>query len=293
MGVAHCGGGANRLQDQDDERVLSHNDGHLTSFDARVILTTMGAKAERKRRAQAMVGSTVATRWRLDGVLGVGGMATVHSASDAAGTRVAIKMLHPELSREPEIRERFLREAYVANRVAHPDAVAVIAHEEGEDGTLMLVMPLLEGETVHALWRRRGRVLKLAEVCRIGDHVLNVLTAAHAADIVHRDIKPENMFLTLSGAVKVLDFGIARARELASATVTGTVMGTPGFMPPEQARGQWSVVDARSDVWAVGATMYALLSGKLVHERRDSQRTTIGGDDHTRRADPNVGSRTR
>src|SRR5581483_9335323 len=98
---------------------------------------------------------------------------------------------------------------------------------------------------------------------------LEVLAAAHAKNVVHRDIKPENLFITRAGVLKVLDFGIARVhearRERATSTRAGVVMGTPAFMAPEQARARWDEVDGRTDLWAVGATMFKLLTGRVVH----------------------------
>ena len=119
-----------------------------------------------------------------------------------------------------------------------------------EDGAVFLVMELLEGETLEARWRRRGgRRLDAGEVLAIADQLLDVLAAAHAKGIVHRDLKPENLFLTRDGAVKVLDFGIARLRDAARAERQrrrrpAALMGTPAFMPPEQALGHWEEVDA-------------------------------------------------
>jgi serine/threonine-protein kinase len=130
-------------------------------------------------------------------------------------------------------------------------------------------MELLEGETLDARAQRLGGRLSLGEVVRLGEELLEVLVAAHAKGIVHRDIKPENIFLTMKGQLKVLDFGIARLLELAgaaSATRTGSMLGTPAFMPPEQALGYVKEIDGRSDIWAVGATMFTLLSGRTVHE---------------------------
>ncbi|HEX3853895.1 MAG TPA: serine/threonine-protein kinase [Polyangiaceae bacterium] len=108
-------------------------------------------------------------------------------------------------------------------------------------------------------------------VLAVMDQVLDTLIAAHEKGIVHRDLRPENLFLTYGGQVKVLDFGIARVRELiagASSTQTGSLMGTPTFMPPEQARGLWAEVDGTSDIWALGATMFTLLTGRHVHISR-------------------------
>jgi eukaryotic-like serine/threonine-protein kinase len=222
-------------------------------------------------RARGRVGRTLCGKWQLGALLGVGGMAAVYAATHRNGKRVAVKMLHTELSVDPNVRGRFLREGYVANRVGHPGAVSVSDDDVTEDGAVFLVMDLLEGETIEARWERKGRRLLAPEVLWIADALLDVLVAAHAHGIVHRDLKPENLFLTRDSVLKVLDFGIARLRELSTAstaTQSGSTMGTPAFMPPEQARALWDEVDGRTDLWAVGATMFALLTGRLVHDGR-------------------------
>jgi eukaryotic-like serine/threonine-protein kinase len=221
-------------------------------------------------RAALRIGKVLRDKWRIDRLVGIGGMAAVYAATHCNnGKRVAIKLLHPELSMIPEIRTRFLREGYVANKVAHPCIVSVLDDDVTDEGAVFLVMELLDGETVEALRERSGHFLPVHQVVQIADQLLDVLAAAHAVGIVHRDIKPENLFLTRDGGLKVLDFGIARLRELSSAKMTMTgagAMGTPAFMPPEQARGRSESISPRSDVWSVGATMFALASGRLVHD---------------------------
>ncbi|MFT3772695.1 MAG: protein kinase [Minicystis sp.] len=165
---------------------------------------------------------------------------------------------------------RFLREGYVANAVGHPGVVQVLDDDVTDDGLVFLVMELLDGETLDVRARRLGGRLSVAEALALTDRVLAVLEAAHAKSIVHRDLKPENVFLCRDGVVKLLDFGLARIRAGTapprSGTQHGWMMGTPGFMPPEQVRGQWDKVDARSDLWAVGAMLHVLLAGRRVHE---------------------------
>ncbi|WP_437293568.1 protein kinase domain-containing protein [Sorangium sp. So ce426] len=222
-------------------------------------------------RPEALVGQVLRGKWRLERLLGFGGMAMVYAATHRNGMRGAVKILRRELSEDEEARSRFLREGYVANRVEHPGIVRVLDDDVTDDGSVFLVMELLEGETVEARRAREpGGVLGVNEVLAIADDLLDVLAVAHERGIVHRDLKPDNLFLTRHGQLKVLDFGIARLRELSSpanaSTRAGTLMGTPQFMPPEQARGQWDRVDPRSDLWAVGSTMYQLLSGRYVHE---------------------------
>ncbi len=221
-------------------------------------------------RAYGQVGRVFRGAWRLDSVLGVGGMAAVFAATHASGGRAAIKLLHPELTLDADATARFLREGAVANDVAHPGAVAILEHGTTEEGAPYLVMELLVGETLAARADALGGRLPLAEIVRVADAVLDVLAASHQKGIVHRDLKPENVFLTESGTVKVLDFGIARVRESSAVaalrTRTGSTLGTPAFMPPEQALGTKDGVDARSDIWSLGATMFTLLTGRQVHE---------------------------
>ena len=222
-------------------------------------------------RAQTRIGRVLKEKWRLDVLLGVGGMAAVYAATHRNGSRVAIKVLHPELSTNHQVCMRFLREGYVANAIGHDGAVRIADDDVAEDGSAFLVMELLDGETLEDRRIRCGGRLDEDEVLWLADQMLDVLAAAHAKGIIHRDIKPENVFLTRTGQVKVLDFGIARLREATSkstATVSGATMGTPAFMSPEQARGLWEEVDGRSDLWAVGATMFNLLTGTLPHEGR-------------------------
>jgi serine/threonine-protein kinase len=220
-------------------------------------------------RAQARVGTSLRGKWRLDALLGVGGMAAVYAATHRNGTRAAVKVLHAELSVVTEARNRFSREGYVANAVAHEGVVRVLDDDVSEDGSLFLVTELLTGETLEQRRVRLGGRLPEGEVLAAIDQLLDVLVAAHAKDVVHRDVKPENLFLTRSGQIKVLDFGIARMRELTTASTAtrfGESMGTPAFMPPEQARGRWDEVDATSDLWACGATMFTLLTGEVVND---------------------------
>jgi serine/threonine-protein kinase len=231
-----------------------------------------GTEDHHAERARARVGSVLDDKWTLDALLGVGGMAAVYAATHRNGKRAAIKILHADAALNPSVRARFLREGYVANRVGHPGAVSILDDDAAPDGTAYLVMELLEGETLDARWLRCDRSIPQGDVLAIIDQVLEVLAAAHIKKIIHRDLKPGNLFVTKDGTVKVLDFGIARLGELSGAnTASATTsyhssMGTLGFMPPEQARGRWEQVDARTDLWAVGATMYALLVGRCVHE---------------------------
>ena len=237
------------------------------------------SRSRLRDRAPARVGQVLRGKWHLDELLAVGGMASVFAATHSNGMRGAVKLLHYELSLDEPSRERFLREGYVANKVAHDGAVRVLDDDICEDGTVYLVMELLEGMTVDALLRsRKSRTFGLGEALRVADRLLDVLAAAHDKGIVHRDIKPENLFLTSDGRLKVLDFGIARLREAsadAGTTRAGDLLGTPSFMPPEQALGNADQVDPRSDVWSVGATMFRLLTGRPVHHAESVNRVLL------------------
>jgi hypothetical protein len=175
-------------------------------------------------------------------------------------------VLHASLSRDEDAKRRFLREGYVANTVAHPSVVRVIDDDVSEQGEAFIVMDLLEGETVEARAARTGGKLPPEEVVTIVEQLLDVLAAAHEKKIVHRDIKPDNVFLTRDGHVKLIDFGIARLRQPGGITTLNNVtFGTPAYMSPEQALGKTDRIDEQSDLWAVGATTFSLLAGRLVH----------------------------
>jgi serine/threonine-protein kinase len=221
-------------------------------------------------RSRRRVGTTIGGKYKLEEVIGVGGMATVYLGVHRNGNRVAIKMLHAELALEEGLAERFVREGYVGNAIGHPGTVRVIDDDRTEDGAAFLVMELLEGETLHQRGLRQGGRLSPRELLPLAHELCDVLAAAHERGVVHRDIKPENLFVTREGALKVLDFGIARVRDgsNADATQTGRTLGTPAFMPPEQALGRTDEIDGRTDVWAVGATLFTLISGEYVHEAR-------------------------
>jgi serine/threonine protein kinase len=248
---------------------------------------TMGTITERDTvtedpqatRARVRLGTVLQEKWKLESLLGVGGMAAVYGATHRNGKRVAVKMLHAEFSHDEDVRSRFLQEGYAANTIQHDGAVSVLDDDLAPDGSAFIVMEMLEGETVEQRWERSGQRLPVADVLWIADQLLDVLIAAHAKSVVHRDIKPENLFVTKSGALKVLDFGIAKVFEQRKArqstTRAGMVMGTPAFMAPEQALAHWDEVDARTDLWAVGATMFMLLSGRHVHEAETSQEQLI------------------
>jgi serine/threonine-protein kinase len=193
---------------------------------------------------------------------------TVYAATHMNnGSRAAIKVLHPEFSRDADTRSRFLQEGYAANQVNHPGVVRILDDDTSEDGHAYLVMELLEGELLETRRVRKGGRLPLNDVYEVGEQLLDVLAAAHEKEIVHRDIKPDNLFITQEGRLKVLDFGFAQMKSSfrTEQTATGFLLGTPGFMSPEQAVGNRPQIDAQTDIWAAGATLFTLISGEPVH----------------------------
>ncbi|HTB73019.1 MAG TPA: serine/threonine-protein kinase [Polyangiaceae bacterium] len=228
--------------------------------------------------AQARVGQTLNAKWQVDRLIDIGGMGAVYEATHRNGRRAAIKLLHPRFALDPEVRKRFLREGYVANKIDHPGAVAILDDDIAQDGAPFLVMELLDGESLSASLTRAGGVLPVADALAIMGQVLEVLSAAHDHGIVHRDLKPGNIFVTRTGHAKLLDFGLARIRDGALSlipTAVGTVMGTAGYMAPEQARGQQDQIDARSDIFAVGAVLFRAISGRRVHEKATAFDMTV------------------
>ncbi len=223
--------------------------------------------------AQERVGSVLNDKWTLERLLGVGGMAAVYAGLHRNGARAAIKVLHPGLARNKEVRERFQREGYAANKVAHPGVVRVLDDDvvsEGPDtGTAYLVMELLEGESVQDR-AERGQPIGEREFLEIADGVLDALRAAHDCGVVHRDLKPENLFFARmddgSTRIKVLDFGLARLLQGQAITSYGLALGTPSFMSPEQAAGRTDEIDGRTDLFALAATGFRLRTGRRIHE---------------------------
>jgi serine/threonine-protein kinase len=220
-----------------------------------------------ERDASSRLGQVLLEKYTIERLIGSGGMATVYAARHRTGRHVALKMLHPEMSEREDVRERFRREAYAANRVKHDGAVQIIDDDVAEDGSAFLVMELLEGEPLTA--RANRQAVDTGELLAWVEQILDVLAAYHAEKIVHRDLKPDNIFLTSDGRVKVLDFGIARLTDAlpdSLKTRHGTALGTAPYMAPEQALGKIDDIDGRTDLFSVGATMFRLISRRRIHE---------------------------
>ncbi len=209
---------------------------------------------------QGRLQGSLAERYHIEKEVGRGGMATVFLAQDLRHSRpVALKVLHPELALSLGS-ERFLREIQIAARLQHPHIVPL--YDSGQAGELLYyVMPFIEGESLRQLLERQGQ-LSLEDAVRIARAVASALDYAHRQKIVHRDIKPENVMLS-EGEPMVTDFGIAKAVTAAVSgphTQTGTAVGTPAYMSPEQAGGE-PELDARTDIYSLGAMLYEMIGG--------------------------------
>src|SRR5215470_12256708 len=187
-----------------------------------------------ERDASSRLGQVLLEKYTIERLIGSGGMATVYAARHRSGRRVALKMLHPDMSERQDIRERFRREIRAANSVTHNGAVQIIDDDVAEDGSAFLVMELLEGEPLTA--RANRQAVDIGELLAWVDQILDVLVVYHAEKIVHRDLKPDNIFLTSDGRVKVLDFGIVRLTDAlpdSLKTRHGTALGTAPYIAPE------------------------------------------------------------
>jgi eukaryotic-like serine/threonine-protein kinase len=212
------------------------------------------------RPKSSMIGTVLSGRYRLEAKLGSGGMSTVYLARDETLDRsVAVKVMHREMSEQPDQLERFHQEARSVAKLTHPNVVSVI--DAGEDGGHpYIVFEYVKGET---LKQRIGRVgaLDTQEAIAYAIEVARGLTGAHARQMVHRDIKPQNILIDDEGRAKLTDFGISRQLEQDGMTATGRVLGTTDYVSPEQAMGH--PVDPRSDIYSLGVVLYEMLIGQV------------------------------
>jgi eukaryotic-like serine/threonine-protein kinase len=212
-------------------------------------------------------------------VLGEGAMGRLYEAShERLDRRFAVKVLHRELSRRDDLRVRFEREARVMGRLRSDHVVDVVDVLTAPDGRTCIVTELLEGETLEAYVEARGGRLGVGDAVHLTRQCLRGLSAAHALSVVHRDVKPDNLFLARDSSgritLKLLDFGIAKSGGDAELTAAATIMGTPAYMAPEQARSSVRA-DVRSDLYALGAVLYRVLAGRPPFLEEDVQATLV------------------
>jgi serine/threonine protein kinase len=222
--------------------------------------------ARREEDGRLPRGTVLAERFVVDGLIGEGGMGSVYSGNDqSTGARVAIKVIQASSAKQLDALHRFLREARLAATVSHPSIVRMLHVDVSDDGMLFQVQELVSGDCLD-ICLQEGRRWDPLAAARLLAELCEALSAAHAQGIVHRDVKPANVMLTHADpALKLLDFGISKLREDASAshaqTRTGMFIGTPAYMAPEQLDGRREVTD-RADVYAVGVLAFLLLSGR-------------------------------
>jgi hypothetical protein len=207
-----------------------------------------------------MIGTVLSGRYKLEAKLGSGGMSTVYLAKDGTLDRaVAVKVMHREMSEQPDQLERFRQEARAVAKLSHPNVVAVI--DAGEDGGHpYIVFEYVEGETLKQRIARLG-ALDTQEALAYAIEIARGLAVAHARNMVHRDIKPQNVLIDAEGRAKLTDFGISRQLEQDGMTATGRVLGTTDYVAPEQAMGR--AVDPRSDIYSLGVVLYEMLVGQV------------------------------
>lgn len=219
-------------------------------------------RAEPPRLASTALGRVFDGRYRVDAELGRGGMGQVFRVRDLQQDRdAALKVLHPVVEDDPDRIERFRREIGVLSKIRHPNVPAVVGW--GVDGRdVFFVSELVEGHDLKLEIQQKG-AKSAPEAAALVAAVADALAAAHALNIVHRDVKPNNIMIANDGAIRLLDFGLARGVgiDMTSLTRTGTIVGTPGYMSPEQFEGHG--VDERSDLYSLGVVLFELLTGRL------------------------------
>jgi eukaryotic-like serine/threonine-protein kinase len=216
-----------------------------------------------------VVGTVLGKRYEILQLLGQGGMGAVYKAQDRELERlVALKVIRPELAAQPEILHRFKQELILARQVTHKNAIRIFDLGEA-DGIRFITMEFIEGQDLKSLLIKQGK-LSREESVRVIEQVCQALEAAHGEGVVHRDLKPQNLMLDKSGRVFVMDFGIARSTAMSGITQTGTVLGTPEYMSPEQVMGEH--VDARSDLFTLGVIFYELLTGDMPYKADTAQK---------------------
>src|SRR5919202_6485507 len=214
-----------------------------------------------------VIGTLIGGRFRLEELVGSGGMSSVYRAYDPTLERhVAIKLMHRDISSDADQLERFRREARAVAQLNHPHVVTVIDAGE-DDGAPYIVFEYVEGETLKERIRRLGR-LPVPEAVAYAIEIGRALSAAHAHRLVHRDIKPQNVLIDADGRARVTDFGIARSLEAHGLTAPGRVLGTTDYVSPEQALGH--DVTEQSDIYSLGICLYEMLSGEVPF-RADTQ----------------------
>ena len=222
------------------------------------------------RAVDPLIGSVIAKRYEVVREIGKGGMGTIYEVRNTRlGRSFALKTLSSG-AQEGEVLARFRREAEIVAKLNHPNILDVVDWDLLEDGSPCMIMEYLRGEDL-AMRVREGGPLSWPDFARIADQVLAALSVAHRAGVVHRDLKPQNIFLAADDngdeRVKLLDFGISKLRDSRTFTTTDTkVLGTPAYMPPEQAEGRQEDVSPASDVWAMGAILYEMASGKVAFD---------------------------
>src|SRR5271154_414033 len=213
-------------------------------------------------------GTLLGTRYEIVQILGQGGMGAVYKANDLELDRiVAVKVIRPELGAQPEILQRFKQELILARQITHRNVIRIFDLSEA-NGIKFITMEFIEGQDLRSLITEKGRV-SFDEAVRIIEQVCLALDAAHSEGVVHRDLKPQNIMLDKQGRASVMDFGIARSVESGGMTQTGTLVGTPDYMSPEQVMGEH--VGVRSDFFAVGVILYDLLTGSLPYKAESTQ----------------------